>query len=113
MTNPFKPKEGGTTEIKKSAEASDRFRHLKGVRVIDFKLGYKKGDKGYFVSKWEDLPRAQDLSDSDEQFSNDPVLAQRLSDIYKALGSEYKDAGKHNILYDKDKDEFVLFDLGY
>ena len=113
MTNPFKPKEGGATEIKKSAATLQRLKHLKGVRVVDFKLGYQKGDKGYFVSKWENLERAQDLFDSDEMLSSNPVLAQRLSDIYNALGSEYRDTGKHNIFYDKDKDEFVLFDLGY
>jgi hypothetical protein len=84
------------------------------VRVVDFVFGFSGKHKLYFVSKWEELPVAKEYHIQllrEKRTEEADRLYDRIHKLIKLLEKDFSDVGAHNMFYDEDKDEIVLFDI--
>ncbi len=106
----------GPREMIEMAQLKSDIQDVEGVRVLDYKLGYVDGTTSYCVSNYDScLENRYD----DEMFTddrNDPVK-QRYYKMLEAVGEKTRESGRRyvdfggNVAYDKNKDQFVVFDL--
>ena len=109
---PFGDQEG-TGEMTSLRKAKKILQGLKGVEVVDFKLGYYDKDRAYFVSKWQDGVNLKTyLKNSDHRYSQATIddLKLRLKEIQGRL-SGFNDVEDYNILYDASADKLIVFDV--
>jgi hypothetical protein len=96
-------------------KAIELLRGIKGVTVVDFKLGYQDtSGTTYFVSRWENhlmlLDYYRQLSSYDRQ-EKETIINKRLDQISTILEEHYYDFAYNNILYDPVEDKIIIFDI--
>jgi hypothetical protein len=106
--------DGGYEEMQDTILAKDIIEPLKeyNVRVVNPLLGYKDDERSYYISEWENLPLLDVvLYNYDKKgLEKYDILIERMDDIRNILDG-YREVSAHNMFYDEDKDEIVLFDL--
>lgn len=106
----------GPVELLEMDQLRSDIKDIVGVRVLDYKLGYVDGDDSYCVAKYEPALRTPFKDDMFTDDRNDE-LKQRYYRLLSAIGEKVNSHGRRyadfggNIAYDKEKDEFIIFDL--
>jgi hypothetical protein len=110
----------GIDEYRTTNKIKELFSEIKGVEVVEPKLGYSDKDKGvsYFVSEWKDLPRIKDyiskrynyeglsFTDAYEPIEKRLIQIRDIADKYNIL-----DNSNENMFYDEENDVIYLYDM--
>lgn len=121
--------ESGYEEIRSSEKMREMVRGLNDVKVVDYLVGYEdENGNSYFVSRWVDARHIDNYlgrlyADSrkleyegkaDEAgilMQKHKKVEQRLEELKKTFQPITFDFDSHNIFYDENTDEIILFDL--
>ncbi len=108
--------DGGYEEMQDTILAKDVIDSLnnKNVRVVNPLLGYSNNNNtSYYIAEWENLPVLENLlNDYEKKGLNDEAekIHNRIEEIRGKLDG-YREVSSNNMLYDKGKDQIVLFDM--
>lgn len=105
-------REGGVSEMDASIQAAKLVEGMKGVKIIDYKLGYSDTHgNNYFVSGWLDYPTLEEyFSKVDLRNPENNEVWKRYEEIIKKF-TQFGDVADYNMLYDSVSDTIFLCDL--
>jgi len=107
----------GADEYKSTLIAKELVKDIPLVEVVEPLLGYQGTGKSFFVSKWQNLPRARDylanLSEANKSLENTEFaeLDARVKQVKDVL-RDFEDVDDYNMLYDPVTKKIVIYDLG-
>lgn len=96
----------GVEEFQTLKRARDVLKDFPDVEVLDFQLGYQDKDKTYFVAKWIDFPKVDEVGDLH------PGLFDRAKEIENLLEENgFVDGHSGNMFYDEKTGKIYIYDI--
>ena len=107
---------GGYSEFVSSKQLRDRpeLEDVPWVEVLDYYLGYTKGNKKIFISRWRDLVILKEYL-YNRDCPIDPAeredLENKIAYLKSRFMGQFADFNEHNMFYDPQSRKIIIFDI--